>query len=79
MVYFDAIRTPERGATGAAARPPSVSPVVAAKEASIDKDRCLGREEFFMAGMALPATFSRTHAHRRACGGRAAAARPPPS
>ena len=39
MVYFDAIRTPERGATGAAARPPSVSPVVAAKEASIDKDR----------------------------------------
>ena len=34
---------------------------------------------FKKSGMALPATFSLTRAHRRACGGRAAAARLPPS
>ena len=34
---------------------------------------------FEKSGMALPATFSLTRAHRRACGGRAAAARLPPS
>ena len=52
MVYFDAIRTPERGATGAAARPPSVSPVVAAKEASIDKDRSLENKKIRAAAAA---------------------------
>ena len=34
---------------------------------------------FEKSGMALPATFSLTRAHRRACGGRAAAARLTPS
>ena len=67
MVYFDAIRTPERGATGAAARPPSVSPVVAAKEASIDKDRSVSNKEFlvyFLANTRAPPSLRRARCGR---------------